>query len=82
MGKRNLRILPAAFATGLPKLKGKEIHVFRMDGTIYAGILYSENAQHIELKDKGGFWYNFRKKIHSIPLSEIREVMYDYVTEW
>ena len=82
MGKRNQRILPAAFKSDLPALAGKEVHVFHLDGTTFSGILFLADQQHVEIRDKGRFWYNRKKKTHSIPLSEIREVIHDYVTDW
>ena len=82
MGKRNQRILPATFLSALPPLTGKEVHVFRLDGRTFSGILSLADSHHVEVLDKVRFWYNFKRKTHSIPLAEIREVIHDYVTDW
>jgi len=82
MGKRTLRYLHHEVPHKREFLLQKDIHCVTWEGITYYGSCIGMDERILTLEDKNAHWYNRKKHQHQILLSDIREIIFDRVTDW
>ena len=82
MGKRTHRLSANKIPDAATLLVGNEAHIVLWDGKTRFGTILDVNSNGLTLRDKNALWYNRKKHTHFVAISEIRELIYDEVSQW
>lgn len=82
MGKRIVRLLPSEIAAKTPELIGREAHIVLRNGTTLRGRVQAISAIEIHVTDSNSRWYNARKHLHIVPMTEVAELQTEYSAAW
>lgn len=81
MGTRTRRIPAHQLKESLQSLSGKYAQIILWTGETRAGSVTIQD-EFIILTDLNARWYNRKRHVHHLSVSEIREVLLDEVSDW
>jgi len=82
MGRRTIRILARQLQDRLSEIHEKDVQLITWEGKTYFGLARIKEGNSVLLEDKNVAWYNRKKHSHLLKLSEIREVIFDKISDW
>ncbi|MEO0898714.1 MAG: hypothetical protein AAFY71_20045 [Bacteroidota bacterium] len=82
MGKRSMRFLHHQILENKDKFTQQDIQCVTWKGQTYYGLCKEVNDRFVALEDKNSAWYNRKKHQHQIELSNIKEIIFDKISEW